>query len=65
MTTRNQKPNSKPRNITEDWYYFEHYHSGIAHLPPAAEHDGTADQIIEKRKQTRNRLLKNILKDST
>lgn len=35
-----------------DWYNFKHYHSGIAMLPPAAVHDGSADKIIQKRKQT-------------
>lgn len=41
-----------------DWYNFEHYHSGIAMVPPAAVHYDYADQIIEKRKETMNKAFK-------
>jgi putative transposase len=35
-----------------DWYNNEHFHSGIAMLPPASVHFGFSDQIIEKRTHT-------------
>lgn len=34
------------------WYNNDHYHSGIAMLPPAVVHSGKENQIIEKRKKT-------------
>ena len=33
-----------------DWYNNRHYHSGLNFITPNARHDGTAQQIMEKRK---------------
>ena len=31
------------------WYNFEHFHSGIGFVPPAALHFGQAQQIVDQR----------------
>lgn len=37
-----------------NWYNNDHYHSGLNFVTPNTRHDGTADKIMEKRKQVYN-----------